>query len=221
MYRKILLLTLVFVLIFTLTAHAQDRNNLHSDSADLQAWKNYMLQFNVDEETQAALLQKINSGELLDSQKPEMLSQIPKDYFAMDVSKETSKVKIYYFPDGSFVYQKFSPLNDDFSIQYETKKKYKVEGGNAVTKASFYADLTLATHHLEISSIDRVYDYSITMLLYDYEDEDLQVIDKYQTVTEPAYARLRFKIIYPIKKSTAFLKLYVRSTIISSEFEID
>lgn len=96
------------------------------------------------------LIEKIKCGELLDSEKQELLDQIPEDYFVFEATEKKSiREKIYRFKDGSYVKVKSIPTigvgrsidSSNYGVFYNNEYIETTYG--SATRMGFYATFSI------------------------------------------------------------------------------
>ncbi|MDY0393122.1 hypothetical protein RWE15_00105, partial [Virgibacillus halophilus] len=159
------------------TVFAQDvSNDSHLTKEQVSEVKTEMMNYGVTEDVADSLIQKLNSGELIDSM---IYTEDKAISHEVRTNKATGeKAEVYIFEDGSFISTEVEDIADFsngitpfFGVQlgggsckstskaYNCKKK-KVSYGTGVWKMQFYADYSIINGGKD--TINKIYSQSIS-----------------------------------------------------------
>ncbi|MBO8158935.1 hypothetical protein [Thermosyntropha sp.] len=182
-------------------------NNLINENKIIENM-NYL---GIEKTAQSSLIDKIRNGELPDSDNPEKVKQISS---LLNVSENNPKVE-YTFADGSKIRLEIVEIGNNEVAPCGTRitKEIKVKESTTFTTGEFKAKV-LYDWDYPRSEILRVWDERVTVVAGDYWDPKLRIIQRVQTDSDPAHARLSFKYQYqikgrPIVTGTAWIDLFV------------
>lgn len=190
---------------------------------DIIQLKSFLNSYDVSQETQNALIEKLNTGNLWDSIKE---GEKPTHSYEVQTNDIIEKVEVY--KDGSIVvtsidYEDVEEVTENelitpFGVSpgtitsgtgYKNFKKAKVYYSNGLGNAYFYADFTIVQGGNDY--ISQVYDYSLKTLGGTASEVSLKINRAKETLDYRAEAKLSF--IYTAfnnaGSTTCWLKLNV------------
>ena len=204
------------------------QENAEISQEDIIQIKSFLNQYDVDQETQTILLEKLNAGDIWDSLKK---GEEPIRSFEIQTNDIVEKVEEY--KDGSIVvssidyesveeFENIKPLKGNListlgvdpgtktsGSGYANYKKAKVYYNTGIANAYFYADFTLVNGGYDY--IDRVYDHKVTAFGGSASEISLTLTKAKENANGKASAKLDFNYINfnTTASTTCWLKLTV------------
>jgi len=179
---------------------------------DKQKIQDYWDKLNIDRATQKKLLDKINRGEILDSENPEKVKAVAEK---LTISKKKPYAE-YTFPDGSKIRRQatetdvvVSPMN---TVIYKNITVYEE---TTLQACSYPARIRIDMDYPNSGIVSVGPDYSIVVLGGTFSNANLAIIRYTQSGSLPAYARCRWEFTYApggyvIGSGTGYCYLYVK-----------
>jgi hypothetical protein len=168
---------------------------------------------------QVKLMKKIKNGELLDSQKQELLDKISPESLSPSIKEP---VKEYTFPDGSKIRNTIKSTNPNQFITtlgtscgtgYCNYYSYLVRTETIVGVGSFLVDFSLAYGKSYADSISQVWDKQASIFLGSLDSVNLDLVRRKENLYtgQRALATLtvRYKTVKDYAMATAYLRFYV------------
>lgn len=209
MKKKLLTTALAITMLgaaFPIGASAEQKNPILSEKERKSI--NDIFDFQgVDAKTKEKLIEKIESGKLLDSSNLEMKdkAKITKKNFVEADGSVTHQTKAVY-PDGSVSTLSIGGGTVSCGSGYCNFTKRKISATNGAVIASYYSDYSIVNGAND--TISRAYDYEISGV-GGVGNIKLELVKGTESLSGPAEADLRFTGTVGVYTTTFWLKLQV------------